>query len=363
MKVLFLEPFYGGSHKDVAKGFARFSSHEVSVITLPPRFWKWRMRGAALYFIREIKDLSAYDLIFATDMMDLTDFKGLAGPDCPPIALYFHENQLSYPLGPHEKRDFHLGFTNIVSALACDGLFFNSRFHLDDFLTAARQLIKQMPDTRPLWMMDELKEKAQVLYPGYRVKGAGLNLGRNDQTPPLVIWNHRWEYDKNPDLFFKVLGQLKSKGVKFQLALMGEQYEIIPKVFEQAQKDFQAELLVYGFQAVEETYWDWLSKGTVVVSTAIQENFGISVMEAVAHGCFPLLPNRLSYLELIPKDLKKEVIYSSESGLLNRLEQVLTLSEQYLPARKVLSEHAIGFSWEILARRWDMMLEKIRKIP
>ncbi len=63
MKILFLEPFYGGSHKDVAKGFADYSSHEVDILSLPPRFWKWRMRGAALEFIRRIEDISAYDLI------------------------------------------------------------------------------------------------------------------------------------------------------------------------------------------------------------------------------------------------------------------------------------------------------------
>ena len=187
-----------GVHKDVAQGFAEYSRHEVEILSLPPRFWKWRMRGAALEFIRRIKNIASYDLIFATDMMDLTDFKGLAGPDCPPVLMYFHENQLSYPLGPHEKRDFHLGFTNIVSALAADGVVFNSKFHRDDFLKAARILIKQMPDVRPGWMVDAIEEKARVIYPGCRILGDASKIGVNDTDPPLVIWNHRWEYDKKP---------------------------------------------------------------------------------------------------------------------------------------------------------------------
>ena len=37
-----------------------------------------------------------------------------------PVALYFHENQLTYPLQPGEKRDLHYGFINFVSALRAD---------------------------------------------------------------------------------------------------------------------------------------------------------------------------------------------------------------------------------------------------
>lgn len=358
MKILFLEPFYGGSHKDVALGFAEHSVHEVEILSLPPRFWKWRMRGAALEFIRRIEDITAYDLIFATDMMDLTDFKGLAGPGCPPILMYFHENQLSYPLGPHEKRDFHLGFTNIVTALAADGVLFNSEFHRKDFLRAARILIKQMPDVRPGWMVDEIEKKSRVLYPGCQLPTAP-QVGINDTSPPLVIWNHRWEYDKNPESFFKVLKKLKDRGVVFSLALLGEKYEIFPKIFEQAKDEFYAEILVYGFQESRQAYLDWLSRGTVVVSTAIQENFGISVMEAVAHGCFPLLPDRLSYPELVPEAWHSSVIYGSDRKLEARLETVLKDPGGVLPARRALAKHAAGFSWETLIQEYDGVVENI----
>ena len=118
MKILFLEPFFGGSHKDFALGFKDHSSHQITLVTLPDKFWKWRMRGASLYFINQIKDFSSYDAILTTDMLDLTDFLSLAKKDLPPVLMYFHENQLSYPLSPRQKRDFHLGFTNIISAFA-----------------------------------------------------------------------------------------------------------------------------------------------------------------------------------------------------------------------------------------------------
>lgn len=370
MNILFLEPFYGGSHKDFALGFAQHSAHDIEVVTLPPRFWKWRMRGAALHFIREIRDLSRYDLIFATDMMDLADFKGLAGPACPPVILYFHENQLSYPLGPHEKRDFHLGFTNIVSAFAADAVVFNSAFHRDDFFKAAHTLVKQMPDTRPNWMLEKSRENTRVIYPGCRFP-AGMAAGREKdvpekdgpekgraQDPPLVVWNHRWEYDKNPELFFDALRRLKARGVAFSLALMGEQYEIIPKVFETAVQEFRQEIRVKGFLESAREYRSWLARGRVVVSTAIQENFGISVMEAVAHGCFPVLPDRLSYPELIPEPFRDAVIYGTEKGLDTRLEKILTQPEGLVAERRALSEHASGFSWETMIKEYDRLMEK-----
>ncbi len=342
----------------MAQGVAQHSRHDVEILSLPARFWKWRMRGAALEFIRRMENVAAYDLIFATDMMDITDFKALAGPDCPPLVMYFHENQLSYPLGPNEKRDFHLGFTNIVSALAADGVLFNSEFHRDDFLRSSRLLIKQMPDFRPGWMVDEIEKKAKVICPGCRFPAKAPEIGGNDTDPPLVVWNHRWEYDKNPEAFFEVLKTLKSRGVAFSLAVLGEQYEISPRVFDQAREDFQAEIIAWGYEESRKDYLGWLSRGTVVVSTAIQENFGISVMEAVAHGCFPLLPDRLSYPELVPDGFKPSVIYASDRELETRLVRVLNDPGAVLPARRALAAHAAGFSWETLIRAYDDFMDE-----
>lgn len=356
MKILFLEPFYGGSHKAVADGFARSSRHQVDIVSLAPRFWKWRMRGSALAFVRQVKHVNAYDLVFATAMVDVTDFKALAGPKCPPVVLYFHENQLSYPLAPGERRDFHLGFTNIISALAADAVFFNSQFHQADFFSAAKRLIRKMPDVRPGWVLDDIQAKTGVLYPGIDLAPDACGVSKaspNSLDRPLVIWNHRWEYDKNPKAFFSVLERLKHRGVPFYLAVMGERYGTVPDDFKGIEQRFAGELLVCGYQEQAEDYRKWLAKGCVVISTAIQENFGISVMEAVAHGCMPLLPNRLSYPELIPGHLKSDVIYQDDADLESRLEHILVNPDAYGDTAAALSAHAAGFSWKYMADEWD----------
>lgn len=357
MKILFLEPFFGGSHKDFALGFSAHSSHEVDLVTLPDSFWKWRMQGASLYFFNQVKNLAQYDLIFTTDMMNLTDFMALAGRDLPPVVMYFHENQLSYPLGFHGKKEPHLGFANMISAVAADGLLFNSAYHLNAFLDEAGRRINMMPDFTPDWIPDRLMKKARVLYPGCRFDAIPFALEKNSLDRPLIIWNHRWDYDKKPEVFFKVLSGLKKKGVGFYLALLGEQYEIIPEVFVAAREMFEEEILVYGYVSRQD-YLSWLSKGSVVVSTAIQENFGISVVEAVRHGCFPLLPNRLSYPEIMPEKFHEQVLFSSTADLGRKLESFLQDPDQFFPMRQSLSDYAVRFSWELLSKQYDKILEK-----
>ncbi len=357
MNILFLEPFYGGSHKDFADGFKAHSSHDITLKTLPPRFWKWRMRGAALEFLRQVPDMSQYDVIFASDMLDLTDLLALGGPDMPPVVLYFHENQLSYPLAPGEKRDFHLGFTNLISALAAHRVIFNSQVHLDAFIKEARKLCKKMPDGKPGWMVDQILRKAQVIYPGCRFPaGPVSSLGGEE---PLIIWNHRWEYDKNPGDFFRALAQLKGEGVPFSLALLGEQYDKSPPEFETAKTLFRDELLTHGYAPSREAYLSWLKRGRVVVSTAVQENFGISVVEAVRMGCFPLLPHRLSYPEIMPASAHDAVLYSHGEELVSKLRELLLKPELFQGVRHILSDHCGRYSWEILSKQYDKMFKKI----
>jgi len=359
MKFLFLEPFFGGSHRDFALGFKAHSCHDVTLVTLPDRFWKWRMRGASLYFVHQIKDFSTYDAIVTTDMMDLTDFISLAGKNLPPVFMYFHENQLSYPLPENQKRDVHLGFTNIISALAADAVVFNSHFHLNDFIADARRCIKQMPDFKPGWMIENIREKTRVIYPGCRFKAGTIDLQQRDRTAPLIIWNHRWDHDKNFQVFFDALTRLKNRQIPFSLALLGERNDIYPGIFDEAREKFKQEMRVFGYVESRDQYVSWLNKGAIVVSSAIQENFGISIVEAARYGCLPLLPDRLSYPEIMPRDLHSQILYQTEQDLSAKLEDRVLNYQKYLPLQKKISSEMELFSWEIIVKQYDNALEKI----
>jgi glycosyltransferase involved in cell wall biosynthesis len=366
MKILFLEPFFGGSHKDFATGLSAHSRHDITLLTLAPEYWRWRMRTASLNFLQKIKRLKEYDLVFATDMMDVAQFRALSGPDCPPVVLYFHENQLSYPLSSRAKQrkpDVDAGLIHLNSALASDQVWFNSNFHLTLFEKELRRLVKQIPAPRPTGMVDRICEKSRVVYPGCRfpatsgpVPSAAATL-----TPPLIIWNHRWEYDKQPDLFFKVLMRLKKRGIAFSLAVLGERYELYPEVFDRARGLFEKEMVAFGYEPCRTAYEAWLGKGRVVVSTAVQENFGISVVEAVRFGCFPVLPRRLSYPELIPEPCHDAVFYRTEHQLVEKLTHHLQPGNAFAVERNTLAAHMRPFSWELQAPLYDDLLETLSR--
>jgi len=83
MKLLFLEPFFGGSHRDFANGLCEHSRHNITLVTLPAKFWKWRMRGAALHFARTMPSPQEFDGLITSDLMSLADLKMLMGPELP----------------------------------------------------------------------------------------------------------------------------------------------------------------------------------------------------------------------------------------------------------------------------------------
>jgi len=148
-EMLFLEPWDDGSHRAFREGLLGCSRHRYTVLALPGRFWKWRMRAAAAWFADRLNGQpQRADLILTTGFLNVADLRGLLKPplDRVPVVLYMHENQLTYPLSPLEEFDFHFGFTNIISCLAADRVVFNSEWHRDVFLEAIPGFLNRMPE-------------------------------------------------------------------------------------------------------------------------------------------------------------------------------------------------------------------------
>ncbi len=362
LRFLFLEPYFGGSHRDFAEGLAAHSRHRIDLVTLPARFWKWRMRGAALAFSRQVRSPEQYDGLITSDLLGLADLKALWGRACPPALVYFHENQLTYPLAPGESLDVHFGFTNVTSALAAQRVLFNSRTHFEAFFDRLPRFLRLMPEHRPMWAVERIRRKSAVLPPGCRfpaidAEGDGRRAG--DGGPPLIVWNHRWEFDKNPGEFFAALDAVRARGLEFRLALLGESFQERPKEFLAARERYGDWILRYGYEPDRAAYYGWLRRGSIVVSTAIQENFGISVVEAVRHGCLPLLPDRLSYPEILPAPFHRDLLYRDREELVDRLATLLRSPQRFGPQREALSCAMGVYSWENLAGRYDAELEAL----
>lgn len=332
-RVLVLEPYHGGSHRVFVNTLQKHSRHAYEIITLPARKWKWRMRGAAMSFADQLaRRPPDVDLILTSDMLSVTDLRALLPPTWQgvPIACYFHENQLTYPLSEFDRRDYQFGFTNITSALAADALWFNSQAHLDAFIEAAGELLARMPDHVPTALPERIAERAVVLWPpvagppaAFRRDPAATREHQRADGPLRILWSHRWEYDKNPEDFFGTLLRLADAGHDFQLILVGESFREVPPVFAGSWKRLSDRIIHAGFVPDRNVYWQRVAFADAVASTAIQENFGIAVVEAMLAGCWPVFPNRLSYPEILPPEFRTTCLYDSVDELHDKLLALL----------------------------------------
>jgi len=312
MNILVLEPYYGGSHRAFLAGLIHHLPYAFDLLTLPAHSWKWRMRLAAPHFAGVLARDSRYagktfDRILCSSLVDVAALRGLLPSHLRtvPLLTYFHENQFAYPMQVSEARDVHFGLTNLTTALASDGLAFNSQYNLDSFLAGCRELLAKMPDMSLVGYEEAIRAKATILHPGLDFSGIDSCLAeRQTGRAPVLVWNHRWEHDKNPELFFHTLYGFAEQGVPFGLIVLGESFRNQPPVFADAAQRLAGHIVHFGYAPDRQEYCKLLCQGDVVVSTANHEFYGIAVLEAVRAGCRPLVPDRLSYRELFAPEFR-----------------------------------------------------------
>ena len=307
VKILVLEPYYGGSHKTFLDGLEFHVPCDFILLTMPASKWKWRMRLAAPFFADKVvamtKKLMA-DVVFCSSFVDVATLRSLLPAPISklPLYTYFHENQFAYPVRKEDERDFHFGLTNLTTVLASDKVAFNTGYNKNSFISGVEKLLNICPDMKLEGIQEKIQAKASILNPGIDFSSIDNALQRQDISSkiPIIVWNHRWEHDKNPKMFFETLFALDDKGIDFRLIILGQSFRRKPAIFSEAQVKLQQKILHCGFVESREEYARLLQTGDIVVSTATHEFYGISVIEAVRAGCYPLLPDRLSYPELFP---------------------------------------------------------------
>jgi glycosyltransferase involved in cell wall biosynthesis len=351
LSVLLLEPYFGGSHRSFLRGLMEKTPFEFTLMDMPARKWKWRMRLAAPILADEMtKDGRHYDRVLCSTFVDVAALRAL-GPSWlndVPVLTYFHENQFAYPVQAEEERDMHFALTNMTTALATDSLAFNSQYNLDTFINGIRDLMRRAPDMKLESPDERILERSRVLSPGLDLSYIDIAPEPgSDHSPerPVVLWNHRWEHDKGPEEFFNALYELDSEGTDFSLIVLGEQFERQPAVFKEARERLGHRTLHFGYARERAEYARLMKLATVAVSTSLHEFFGISVIEAVRAGARPLLPRRLAYPGLFPD----EFLYS-EGELLSRLR-----GELQAPRRMTRQESlrlTKPHTWEALRQKY-----------
>jgi len=365
MDIALIEPFYSGSHQKWADGLKKYSAHDITLFTLPGRFWKWRMHGGAITLAQQFLELNhSFDLIIATDMLDLPLFNALIRKQIgdTPILLYFHENQITYPWSPTDKdpklgRDQNYAFINYSSALAADHIAFNSNYHQQSFCNAIPDFLNQFPDHQNVFTIEQIKSRSTVLPLGMDFSAfENIPAKVNDGTAK-IIWNHRWEFDKNPEVFFKPLLQLAYDGLPFELIVLGERNKKSPEIFSVVEEKLKDRIIHFGNVEEHSKYLELLMSADIAPTTSNQDFFGISVVEAIYANCHPLLPNRLAYPMHVPESEKRNVFYNSEEELKRKI--VESIYKIDVIRNTDYSSWVEQYDWRSMGSVYDEYFEKI----
>ncbi|HXS17740.1 MAG TPA: DUF3524 domain-containing protein [Polyangiaceae bacterium] len=383
MRVLALCPYHAGSHERFLSDWCERSRHDFEVRKLPARHFKWRWRQAPVGLAEQARALEssgrAFDVIWTTALSNVAELRGLLPSRYRnlPVCTYFHENQFNYPSRSTQRDaangwDVNLPLDNWVTGLVSEQIWFNSAYNRRAYFEGARALLSRMPDETSLDTLGEIETKSFVMSPGIDVDAFTPWAGARQADEPLVLgWASRWEHDKRPDLFLLALERVRSLGIAFKVLLLGQQFKSDAAPYIKLRELFADQLLHGGFVPDRREYAALLGRADVIVSTAEHEFFGLGILEGVAAGCLPCVPDRLVYPELYP-DACRYAARSDDEAVSALAAKIAQLSQEKAEQGTLLARHsALGlpglaerFSWSERARQLDAGLEDLlRQVP
>lgn len=329
-RLLMLSAYEAGSHarwrKTLTQGMADF---HWQALTLTPRYFRWRIRGNPLSWLDEPELGVSWDLVIATSMVDLATLRGLQPTLAKtPAVLYFHENQFAYPGTERQHESIDPAMVNLYAALSADRLIFNSEWNRSSFLHGVEMLLRRLPDAVPPGVADRLGRKTSILPVPLE---SALFQPRStpwDFARPHLVWNHRWEYDKGPDVLLSLVERLKALGQPFWLSVVGEGFRQSPPAFRHLREAHADVVRHWGYIDSTADYRRLLSQADIVLSTAWHDFQGLSVQEAMASGCLPWVPDRLAYPEYVPPTFRYPIAEEATAqGVLAAEHLVVALAQ------------------------------------
>lgn len=352
MRILLLSAYDAVSHQYWRKGLVdALPEHDWTVLALPARYFSWRIRGNSLSWAFGETDVLSqpYDLVIATSMVDMTSLRGFVPSLATiPCLVYFHENQFAYPASGHEHRSVEPLILNLYNALCADTVLFNSAYNRDTLLDGAERLLRKLPDRVPADLLQRIRARAHIV--PVPLPDAVFLPPHTAAGPLEIVWNHRWEFDKGPEQLLAAVEQLQADSVSFRLHVVGQQFRSVPEAFTRLKQALAAndQLGYWGHVESVAQYRRLLQQADVALSTALHDFQGIAVLEAVAAGCRPVVPDRLAYRELFAAEYR--YAEQQESHALATMVAELARQKQNGQPIKVPDIHHL--SWSHLKAAW-----------
>lgn len=343
IRVLLLSAYHAQSHQVWTERVQDlFPDWHWHCLSLPPRHFNWRIRSNGLQWaFAETAILNQeWDLLIATSMVDLASLRSLLPTLCSvPAVVYFHENQFAYPENDSIQPTFNVEplLVPIYSALSADRVLFNSEYNRKTFLDGVRSLSRKLPEPFPTGALEQLNRSAVVPVPVTTAEQQADSARSKHPSLLEVIWNHRWEYDKSPDLLLAIVEETLKRTQSIRFHIVGQQFRQQPKEFEEIirlleewSKTSGVDCGATGFLA-ESEYRTLLQSADVVLSTAAHDFQGLSVQEACVAGCSPLAPDALVYPEYLGPDFLYEMANDTSDTAItvaNALELRLAMKQR-----------------------------------
>ncbi|XP_065527344.1 tRNA-queuosine alpha-mannosyltransferase isoform X8 [Lathamus discolor] len=368
MCVLLIEAFYGGSHKQLMDLLQEELQEDCVLCTLPAKKWHWRARTAALYFMQTVPMSPNYRILFASSVLNLAELTALR-PDLGKLkkVLYFHENQLVYPVQKCQERDFQYGYNQILSCLVADVVVFNSAFNMESFLTSIGKFMKLIPDHRPKDLEEIIRPKCQVLYFPVRFP----DVSRFMPEHKLAHFEKVTGIKRNGDAYQTVglPGQQKCRALmktsdaasksglcEAQPRLHTTQHEGLPSSLIAVARLNESEASESTNPCQEEDKQHLTFNLSNILSEQDYQQRPLHIVwphrwvEAVYCGCYPLCPKALVYPEIFPA----EYLYSTPEQLFKRLQNFCKRPD--IVRKHLYKGETAGFSWAALGSKFRSLL-------
>lgn len=312
-RVLLLSAYDAISHRLwAARCQEMLSEVEWTTLSARPRHFAWALRGRPLQWFLDPQQQSTlqgnYDALIATSTVDLAALFACApGLAQVPSLLFMHENQFVYPVNQSVDQALRRAhrvdacMVQIYALLAATRVVFNSAFHRNSMHQGVQTFLSRMPEKMDATRLLDKIAQAPVLSVPIEDAAFGDPQPLVKDGPLRIVWNHRWEFDKAPQRFLRALDLLSERGVQFQLILLGEAFGQRHEALAQLKSRHGDRILHEGMVPERSDYYEVLRRGQVLVSTALHDFQGLSMLEGAASGLFPLAPRRLAYPEIYPE--------------------------------------------------------------
>eukprot|EP01083_Nonionella_stella_P017588 49198_1 len=350
------------SHGYWSRTYQKYSNHTVSTMSIKGSYFKWRMQASAISFAKtfihtfidatstcdecsnndipnqipiqcDLKTDECPHIIIIDDMIDLNLFSTIISSYIETHNIdmkhsikyiyFMHENQLTIPWKSNDRdidKSWMYGLQNFKCMLGAHQIWWNSNYHANAFFTHLPKVIKNKSsdDWTAITMISyaQQKSKSDMYIPMdlNRIDEICSNMKhkiidkRRQIKEPIILWNARWEADKNPSLFLYALRHIKQiKAINaFKLVVLGENFSYSKgskhsqnsqSVFDVIYEEFKDCILQFGYVESYREYILWLNVSDILIMTSAHEFFGISLMESMYCQTIPILPNNLVYVE------------------------------------------------------------------